>query len=192
MDYYSFFAAIENSAIGAFVRETLNVLPIVNVFHVLGIALVFGTIFMVDMRLIGLQSVTRPVSRVANDLLKWTWVGFALAAVTGLLMFAANATTFYVNLQFQLKMVALAFAGLNMVVFELVTARNMAIWDGERRTPPSARFAGFASITLWVLVIILGRWIGYTKGFNFSAPPAGDLDLDNLFGAISLVQTAVG
>ncbi|WP_338607891.1 DUF6644 family protein [Pelagibacterium nitratireducens] len=192
MDFYSFFAAIENSAIGVFVRETLNVLPIVNVFHVLGIALVFGTIFMVDMRLIGLQSVTRPVSRVANDLLKWTWIGFALAVVTGLLMFAANATTFYINLQFQLKMVALAFAGLNMVVFELITARNMANWDTERRTPPAARFAGFASISIWALVIILGRWIGYTKGFNFSAPPPADLDLDNLFGAISFAQTAIG
>jgi hypothetical protein len=192
MDFYSFFAAIENSAIGTFVRETINALPIINVFHVVGLSLVFGTIFMVDMRLIGLQSVTRPVSRVAQDLLKWTWVGFALAAVTGLLMFAANATTFYVNLQFQLKMVALVFAGLNMVVFELITARNMAHWDNERRTPPAARFAGFASISLWVLIIILGRWIGYSKGFNFSAPPPSDLDLDNLFGAISLVQTAGG
>jgi hypothetical protein len=178
MDFYSFFAAIENSAIGTFVRETINALPIINVFHVVGLSLVFGTIFMVDMRLIGLQSVTRPVSRVAQDLLKWTWVGFA--------------TTFYVNLQFQLKMVALVFAGLNMVVFELITARNMAHWDNERRTPPAARFAGFASISLWVLIIILGRWIGYSKGFNFSAPPPSDLDLDNLFGAISLVQTAVG
>lgn len=192
MDFYSIFAAIENSAIGSFVRETLNILPIINVFHVIGIALVFGTIFMVDMRLIGVQSVARPISRVASDLLKWTWLGFAIAAVTGLLMFAANATTFYINLHFQLKMIALAFAGLNMVVFELITARNMSHWDNERRTPAAARFAGFASISLWVLVIILGRWIGYTKGFNFSAPPAGDLDLDNLFGAISLVQNAVG
>lgn len=189
MDFYDFFAAIEATPIATWVRTGLNVLPFINVAHIVAVALVFGTIFMVDMRLIGLQSVTRPVTRVARDLLKWTWVGFGIAAVTGLLMFSANATTFYINTQFQLKMVVLVLAGLNMVVFELITARSIADWDTQRITPNAARFAGVASILLWVSVIVLGRWIGYTKGFNFNAPI--EVDLDNLFSAAASLPLSV-
>lgn len=181
MDFYQFFSSIEQTGIASWVRESLIILPIVNALHVVGIALVFGTIFIVDLRLIGIPTATRPFTRVARELLHWTWAGFALALITGLLMFAANATTFYINTQFQLKMVALLLAGLNMAVFEFLTVRSVAGWDNEPRTPPAARFAGFASIALWISVIILGRWIGYTKGFNFDAPV--DIDLDNLFNA---------
>lgn len=190
MDFYQFFNAIEMTGIAAWMRESLYALPIINALHVVGVALVFGTIFIVDARLIGIQSVSRPFTKVAGELLVWTWVGFAIALATGLLMFAANATTFYINTQFQFKMVVLVLAGLNMAVFELLTVRTVDKWDTDRVTPPAARFAGFASIGLWVGVIALGRWIGYTKGFNFDAPV--DIDLDNLFGALSLGMTRVG
>lgn len=191
MDFYQFFNAVEQSGIAIWVRESLLALPVINALHVVGLALVFGTIFIVDLRLIGIPTATRPFTKVAGELLHWTWVGFGIALITGLLMFAANATTFYVNTQFQLKMVALLFAGLNMAVFEMVTVRSVARWDNERWTPPSARFAGFASILLWVTVIVLGRWIGYTKGFNFDAPV--DIDLDNLFGAVRVLEiTRIG
>lgn len=183
MDFYQIFSGIEATGIATWVRESLYGLPIVNALHVISIALVFGTIFVVDLRLVGWQSVTRPFTNVAGDLLKWTWLGFAVALVTGLLMFSANATTFYVNTQFQLKLAAIALAGINMMVFELVTVRSVSQWDTDRTTPNAARFAGFASITLWVSVIVLGRWIGYSKGFNFDAPMDIDFDLDNLFGA---------
>lgn len=185
MDFYQLLVDIEASQIGTFVRESLFWLPVINAIHIVAVVLVFGTIFVVDLRLIGVQSMSRPFSRVAHDLLKWTWLGFAFALATGLLMVTANATTFYVNAQFQIKMALLVLAGLNMMVFEFVTVRKVEEWDTASTTPPAAKLAGILSIGLWSAVIVFGRWIGYTKGWNFAAP--ADLDLDSIFGAVRAV-----
>jgi hypothetical protein len=190
MDFYQIFSAIEQTGLAQWVRESILALPIINALHVVGVALVFGTISIVDMRLIGFQSVTRRYSYVADELLKWTWIGFAFALATGLLMFAANATTFYVNTQFWVKMGFLALAGINMFVFELVTVRSVKEWDDQKITPPAARLAGFASLTFWTLVIIFGRWIGYSKGFNFDMPT--DVNIDDLFKISMLSGMNIG
>lgn len=162
MDLSSFFAALENSAIAQFVNTAGPTYPIVESFHVIAIALVFGTILIVDLRLLGVASTNRPFTRVAHDLLHLTWAGFALAVVTGILLFLPNATSIYININFQIKMILLAAAGLNMLVFELVTARSASVWDNT--VPPnSARIAGFLSIGLWMGVIVFGRLIGFTS-----------------------------
>ena len=188
MDFYDIFVAIEASPIGTWVRDSSRGLPLINAVHIIAVAMVFGTIFIVDLRLLGVASRNRAFTKVATDLLKWTWIGFALAVVTGLLLFAANATTFYSNTQFWFKMGALALAGINMFVFELVIIRNVEEWDTDGTPPVQARISGLLSIGLWCTVIVFGRWIGYTKGWNFSAP--SEIDLDNLFfGAITAIQT---
>jgi hypothetical protein len=126
--------------------------PLIESFHVITIAIVAGTIFIVDTRLLGLTSTRLPFTYVSDRLLPWTWVAFACAAVTGTLMFIGNATGYYVNIPFRVKMVLLVLAGLNMVFFQLVTFRGVAAWN-LGRPPVSARAAGFISIALWCGVI---------------------------------------
>ncbi|SFZ86842.1 hypothetical protein SAMN02983003_4037 [Devosia enhydra] len=162
MDLSSFFSALENSALSQFVNTFGPTYPIVESVHVIAIALVFGTILIVDLRLLGVASTNRPFTRVAHDLLKLTWGGFVLAVITGILLFLPNATSIYININFQIKMILLIAAGLNMLVFELVTARGVSVWD--RTAPPnSARLAGLLSIGLWMGVIVFGRLIGFTS-----------------------------
>lgn len=177
MDMHAVFAAIEASAVGYWMRESSNVLPFVNALHIIAVAIVFGTIFVVDLRLLDFPNTNRAFTRVAHDGLKWTWAGFALAVISGLLMLASNATTFYGNTQFWWKMAALALAGLNMFIFELLTVRTVAAWDRGAPTPRAAKVAGILSILLWASVIILGRWIGYTKGVDVGEIT---IDLENL------------
>ena len=62
-------------------------------------------------------------------------------------------------------MLLLLLAGLNMLVFQLVTFRTVGTWDAAVRTPPGARFAGAASLACWLGVVAFGRWIGFTIGF---------------------------
>ena len=93
-------------------------------FHVIGLAMVFGTIAIVDLRLLGLASAHRPFTKVA-EVLKWTWVAFGLTITTGLLMFITNATVYFQNVHFRWKMVLIALSGLNMLVFELTCGRNV-------------------------------------------------------------------
>ena len=157
-----FFSALQNSAIAQFVNTAGPTYPIVEAIHVIAVALVFGTILIVDLRLLGVASTNRPFTRVAHDLLHFTWAGFALAVVTGTLLFLPNAGSIYINVNFQVKMVLLLLAGINMFVFELVTARRVSVWDNAV-PPASARLAGLLSIGLWMGVIVFGRLIGFTS-----------------------------
>lgn len=187
MDLSAIVQAINDSPVGEWMRGSLKALPIINALHVMAITTVFGTILIVDLRLLGFPDARRPVSRVSGELLRWTWVAFALAAVTGALMFTANANTYYVNTAFWLKMLVIALAGTNMAVFQLATFRSVARWDKEAPTPLAARAAGALSITFWVSVILLGRLIGFTKTRNYEVPEGIDFDFS---GGLGLLRDA--
>jgi len=102
---------LEASALATRIRDSLYLFPFLESIHVIGLALVFGTIGVIDLRLLGAASTERPFKRMASDILKWTWVAFVLAALTGTLMFITNATVYYHNSFFRIKMVLLALSG---------------------------------------------------------------------------------
>ncbi len=170
MDIPSFIQSIQASAPAEWMRSSLKAMPIVESIHVLAAATVFGTIFVVDLRLLGLPDTQRPVTVVTREMLRFTWAAFCVAVAAGLLMFAANANTYLGNTAFRLKMLALLGAGLNMVVFQRMTVRGVGRWDQNVRPPLAARAAGAISILIWVTVICLARWIGFTKGYDFKVP----------------------
>jgi hypothetical protein len=172
--------SIEGSAVGEWLRSSVAAMPWVNAAHVLFISLVFGSILVVDLRLLGLCDRQRGVTRMLREMLPLTWAAFAGALVTGALYFSANATTYWFNTAFRLKLLAILLAGVNMLVFQLVTARGVATWDRDVPTPPAARTAGALSILIWVSVIVLGRWIGFTKGYEMPLPEDLDFDFSDL------------
>src|SRR6185369_16976447 len=123
--------------------------PQVECVHVIAIAAVVGTIFLVDTRLIGLSSTKLSFLHISRRLLPWTWAGFALAVVTGFLMFSSNAVAYYENGAFRLKLVLMVLAAVNMLYFELVTFRTVGAWEGDAKPPLAARLAGVLSMALW-------------------------------------------
>jgi hypothetical protein len=136
--------------------------PKVECVHVIALATVVGTIFLIDTRLIGLTSMQLSFRLISSRLLPWTWAGFILAAITGFLMFASNAVAYYENGAFRLKLMLMILAAVNMLYFELVTFRNVAAWDTSAKPPFAARLAGGLSVALWCGVIMTGRWIGFS------------------------------
>lgn len=162
MDLHTFFLNIQNSGLAQFVNTFGITYPFVESLHVIAVALVFGSIMVVDLRLLGLASVNRPFTRVGLDLLKLTWVGFALAVFTGILLFLPNASSIYQNPNFQIKMLLILLAGVNMAIMEGVVGRDLAIWDTHAKPPTPARLCGFLSLAFWTGVIVFGRLIGFT------------------------------
>src|SRR6185503_11101508 len=90
-------AAVEASRLAATIRDSLYLFPLIESSHVIGLSMVFGTIAIIDLRLLGIASTRRSFTRIASDLLKWTWAAFALTVTTGLLMFITNADVYYHN-----------------------------------------------------------------------------------------------
>lgn len=159
-------AAIEKTQLAAAVGGQFAgsewVFPIVETLHVIFLTLVFGSIFMIDTRLLGWSSLGSSVSKLSKEILPWTWIAFGCAVITGSILFTCKATEYYHNAQFRYKFLCMALAGLNMAVFHLGVYRHVNDWDAQKYPPVAARIAGALSIALWIGVIFFGRWIGFT------------------------------
>jgi hypothetical protein len=176
MSVESILEAIQSCALAEWMRTTNPAMQVVEATHVLAAVMVFGAVLIADLRLAGITDSRRAFTRVSRETLPLTWVAFTAAVVTGSLMFTTNPHTYFANIAFQLKAFALVAAGLNMAVFQLLTVRGVAAWD-TGKPPLQARVAGLLSLLLWAAVVLLGRWIGFTKGYDFTIPPGVELTL---------------
>jgi hypothetical protein len=153
---------LESSSLADSIRENDLLFPVIESVHVLAICLVVGSILVVDLRLLGLASTKWPVGSVTKAILPLTWCAFVVAVASGGLMFISNASKYLGNGFFVAKMILIGIAGLNMLVFHFIGARDLPKWERNARPPLPARLAGGLSILLWVAVVACGRWIGFT------------------------------
>jgi hypothetical protein len=153
--------AIEASGLGQAMRQSLWLYPIVEIVHLVGLALLFGSIVVLDLRLLGLN---RGISarKLAAHVLPWTAASFVLIVPSGLAMFTAHAMDFIGNPVFALKIGLIFLAGINAAVFHTTTFRKGQEWDVDKMPPMAARMAGAASLLLWIAVIACGRLLAYT------------------------------
>lgn len=165
MSVDSILDAIQALPLSAMVRgETAGtewLFPIIETVHVLTLTVVFGSIAMVDLRLVGLTSRGTSISRLTAETLPWTWTAWVLSAISGTLMFMSKAVTYFGNFEFRMKFLFMALAAVNMLIFHFGAYRHVAKWD-TGVPPASARIAGFLSIGFWIAVIFFGRWIGFS------------------------------
>jgi hypothetical protein len=154
---------VEATPLAVAIGESSYYFPWLETIHVAALGLVLGTIAIVDLRLLGLASRIRPVRDVIAETLPFTWGGFVLALVSGSLMFISRATIYFANVPFRIKLGLLALAGLNMVVFHVLTMRSLDGWNESERTPTGARVAGASSMLLWIGIVFAGRWIAFTE-----------------------------
>ncbi|HEU0203586.1 MAG TPA: DUF6644 family protein [Burkholderiaceae bacterium] len=151
---------LESSEFAAAMRQWLWLYPIVEIVHILGIALLVGSIAMFDLRVLGFGRAL-PVRRLARHLLPWSAAGFAIMLISGAMMFTAHATEFWTNPAFAVKMALIGFAGLNALWFHLGPYREATTWDSYGRVPGHAKLATGLSLLLWVGVISCGRLLAY-------------------------------
>jgi len=136
--------------------------PIVETCHIFMLAIVFGSIAMMDLRLLGVASKNTSITRLASETLPWTWTAWVAAAITGSMMYAAKAVVYTENFQVRMKFLCMGLAGINMLVFHFGAYRSVSAWDASPSPPSAARVAGGLSLSLWIAVIFFGRWIGFT------------------------------
>ena len=179
MDIAGLIKSLEASGLATTIRNSLFLFPLIESVHVIGLTMVFGTIVIIDLRLLGIASTRRRFTAIASDVFKWTWMAFAVTVTTGALMFMTNASTYYHSAYFRAKMALLALSGLNMLVFELTARRSIHAWDRNASAPASGRAVAVLSLVIWIGVIVLGRWIGFTTSSTPAQLDPG-VDLEKL------------
>ena len=156
--------ALEASGLGQAMRQWLWLYPAVETVHIVGIALLFGSIAVLDLRLLGVGR-SIPARRLARHILPWTAASFLLIVPSGLMMFTAHASDFISSPVFVLKMCLIMAAGLNAALFHTIVFPSVEVWDSEEMRklgpPPSARFSAAVSLAIWICVIACGRLLAY-------------------------------
>ena len=150
-----------STSLAVAISESSWLFPGIESIHVLAITLVVGSITMVDLRLLNINLREQAAGDVIADVLPWTWSSFAVAVCSGALLFSSNASHYWGTVPFRAKMLVLALAGLNMVVFHATTFRSVEVWGRQAQMPAAAKISGGLSLALWIGVVTLGRWIGF-------------------------------
>jgi len=130
---------------------------LVNASHILGLALLIGAILPLDLRLLGLfRSV--PVAALAPVLSRMAGIGLGLALVTGAWLFTVRPVEYARNAAFLWKLGLLALALANIALQHRSAAYTRAL-AGE--ITAAVRWRSAVSLTLWLAVLLAGRWIGF-------------------------------
>ncbi|MGA0530683.1 DUF6644 family protein [Hansschlegelia sp. KR7-227] len=151
--------ALEASGFGLFMRQSMFAYPVANLGHLLGLVLLVGSIALLDLRLIGLGRGQVTVEAAARLLTPPALIGFALMAVSGPLMFAADARSLAVSTVVIAKLALVAVGVANALLFRVLWRSRYATWDVDG--PAVAKAQAAASIALWMTVAALGRLIAY-------------------------------
>ena len=122
--------------------------PLLESLHVLGLALLLGSLLMIDLRLVGLVARDQEPAGLAAGMMVWVWSGFVMVIVTGTGMFISRPSAYAANPAFQIKLALLLLVGANLVGYRALLL-------------VPARLAGSLSLTLWIGIVLAGRWIGH-------------------------------
>jgi hypothetical protein len=152
--------ALEQSPLAAAMRGELWLYPIVEICHIVGLVVLVGTVFVFDLRLLGLSRRV-PVRMLARHALPWSAAALLVIVPTGLMMFATHATDFVENRAFVTKLILILLALTNAAAFHAGVFRTAHRWDVDVSPPIPAKLHAIAALGIWLSVIACGRLIAY-------------------------------
>ncbi len=139
------------------------VIPTLQTIHILGIAVLFFSAVIVDLRLWRVLQRDVPLKEVAGRFLPVIWPVVLILLVTGGLLIVGEPRRSLLNTTFYLKMTLLAFAIVLTVALQWSLSAAPEFWERNRGGRMAARFAATLSIMIWCCIIFAGRWIAYTQ-----------------------------
>jgi len=154
------FVALEQSGFAAAIRQSPWLYPAANIGHIVSLTFFAGAVAIMDVRLLGGLAATAPARLLARAR------GFAVVAllgmaVTGCVLFSAEASHLALNPVFQLKVVVAAAGVINVAIYELWARRVVERLAPGAAMPARAKVAGMLSLGIWVVVAACGRSIAY-------------------------------
>lgn len=150
-----------DSQLATSIRESNNLFPMLQTFHIVGTISLAGAIAIVDLTLLGRLFRGVAPATLTRSLLPLTWIGFAIMLISGGLLFIAQSARIYTNVFMQLKVLLLSVALVNVALFHATTFRNAPQWRTAKDAPRSARGFAWVSLLSWTAVIVTGRFIAY-------------------------------
>jgi hypothetical protein len=134
----------------------------IAVTHYVAMFWCIGSIALVDLRVMGLAARKQTVGELAQMLFPWAWIGFALAMISGFLMFAPAAGDWAPSRGFHIKLTLIALA----VVFAAIVQASAPRWSQASGTPSVAKIIALLSLLLWIATILAASEIPALEGLG--------------------------
>lgn len=153
-----FLAPLAETPVARVLIASSTLYLLVNAAHILGIAMLFGAILALDLRILGLAPAV-PLAAVAPYLSRLAGAGMLVVIVSGLCLFSVRPMEYAQNPAFLVK---IGFVGLGLINVALVHFGRSwrSVLNGER-PDRAARFSALLSIAVWIAAVVAGRWIGF-------------------------------
>ena len=133
--------------------------PLMLCTHAVGLAIIVGIVFSVDLRLLGLYK-TIPYSSLPR-LLSFAWIGFWLNLITGFSLFVTQASTYIVSPPFLIKITLIALGTVNLYYTQKILRRDGDRWAEAQAVPKISMQLAVSSLVFWTIAVVTGRLIAY-------------------------------
>ncbi len=157
MSLYDVFEYLEQTFIGEAIRTSHWLFPVIEAFHLIGLALLGGCVIVVDLRLLGLGLTKQTIRQVSDKIRPYFLVSLAVMFGTGIPLALSETLKLLYNRSFWVKVTTLA------IVLIFTFALKNPLIRSERAPRALMFFIGLASLVMWFTVAGAGRWIGFSS-----------------------------
>jgi uncharacterized membrane protein len=154
MNMYPFYQWCDETRIGQFIAGNTWSFPLTETLHIMALAIMFGCIFLIDLRLLGVEFGGISHAKMYKELHRYINWSTVIIIITGIMLFLSEATKAYANDAFRPKVILLVIALIFHYAVFVKAVRNDAL-------PGNAKMLGALSLILWFSVGAAGRAIGF-------------------------------
>ena len=154
-----FLTWLESTAYSQWIVSGLTGWPLMLSMHAVGLSIVVGVVFVLNLRLFGLF---RPIPLTSlHDLLAIGWIGIALNVFSGVSLFVAQASFYVTNVPFIVKITFVILGIGNLYHMQKFLKRDAASWEAAGTVPQLGLVLGGTSFAFWTIAVVTGRLIAY-------------------------------
>ncbi len=154
-----FLTWLESTAYSEWILVSTTGWPLMLTGHTVGLAIVVGVLFSLNLRVLGLYDAISFTS--VRDLMGIAWIGIAMNVVTGLSLFMTRASEYVVSAPFLIKISFIALGIVNLVYMQKVLRRDAASWQAAGAVPSIGVALAGSSLLFWIVAVVTGRLIAY-------------------------------
>ena len=151
-------------------RHNSWVIPTIQTIHIVGIGVVLGSVFMIDLRVLGWAGMDQTLRQTTTRFGPWLTAALYLQLATGVLMVIGEPVRELVTFSFWLKMVFVGVGTLIAAIFQITLRNHEQKWEETLVNRRSIKWLAVFTLLIWVCIIILGRLIAYDHVWGSWSP----------------------
>jgi hypothetical protein len=147
----------DSTSFAGVIRNSNWLFPAIEAVHIVALCVLFGTVILLNLRLLGIALRSTPVSKLARELAPWTMTTLIIILTTGVMLFTSEAIKCYQSSPFTLKMILLFAA----ILFHFTLYGRVTRASDDDRSPLLGKLAAALSLVLWFGIGVAGRAIAF-------------------------------